>query len=144
MKKAGWTLVVIAEIAALVGAWLFTYFADKRMGMMRWVSHKERRWQEVLPADTVERILPVAAAVIMVAVTVFAWRKLRRCNRRMTPVVWTAVLNLLYLGVSLYLAVNDIPAGYFVSLFLLGAAGCQTLLLGITAAVCRVHRKNRI
>lgn len=138
MKKILYILTLVLEIASFIGAWTIHYFAVRKMGMIRYINHKNMTWERDYPVEVLKTAC-AAAAVVLTVLILLAFIKRRRELTRLTAAMNAVMLALtaLYAGYTLGCSKEVMVDYYFISgLFLLAAAvqivktGLSTFALG--------------
>lgn len=132
MKKAGYILALLLEIAALTGAYIVNYFTRKKMGMARYVIYKNQGWERDYPMELIKNSVMAALLLLTILVLVFFLKRRRKAARL------CAVMNLvmvaltgLYVGDTLFSSTETMRAYYFISLLFAIAAAVQVVKTGI-------------
>ncbi len=138
MKKILYILTLVLEIASFIGAWTIHYFAVRKMGMIRYVNHKNMTWERDYPVEILKTAC-AAAAVVLTVLILLAFIKKRRELARLTAAMNAVMVALtaLYAGYTLGCSKEVMADYYFISgLFLLAVAvqivktGLSTFVLG--------------
>lgn len=141
MKKIGYIAAWVIEAAALAGAWAVHYFAQRKLGMIRYLNYKNQSWERDYPVEFLQNF-SVAAVILLTAAVLFWTLRKRRQISGLTA--WmNGGMVLLSAGYAGYVFLNagNVPADYyFVGLLLLAAAAVQILKTG--AAVLTTKRRG--
>ena len=126
MKRVLYILILVLEIALVIGAYVFNYFTRKKLGMMRFVNAVNMKWQKQYPLELLKMIVIV---VILVGMGILLY-KMVKMKKNLTlkiklSVVWMITLSFGYMGYTLLLDVKRMTAYYFISLMLAIAAMLQ-------------------
>ncbi len=101
MKKAGYILAVLLEIAALAGAYIINYFTKKKMGMARWVIYKNQGWEREYPMDVL-KMTALAVIVILTILIFLLFLKKKDAGKLVTAMnVVMIVLTVVYVSYTL-------------------------------------------
>lgn len=143
MKKAGYILAVVLEVAALAGAWIVNYFATKKMGMARYVIYKNQKWGREYPLELIRNIVIAAVVICTVLALIVFIKKKVKSKFILTMNVVMAALTAVYTGYSLISSTETMRAYYFISLLLGIAAIAQVIKTGVANLLCgeEAHEK---
>lgn len=137
MKKAGYILAVLLEIAALSGAYIINYFTKKKMGMARWVIYKNQGWEREYPMDVL-KMTALAVIVILTILIFLLFLKKKDAGKMVTAMnVMMIVLTVVYVSYTLVSSTETMRAYYFLSLLFGIAAAVQILKTGAAVLLCR-------
>ena len=75
MKKIAYILALILEIAALTGAGIIHYFAERKLGMVRYLNYKNMTWERDYPVGTLKTVSLLIAAVLTVLIFLLFLKK---------------------------------------------------------------------
>lgn len=133
MKKILYILALILEIASFVGAWTIHYFSVRKMGMIRYVNHKNMSWERDYPVEILTTVC-AAAAVVLTVLILLAFLKRRRELTGLTAAMNAAmvVLTALYAGYALGCSKEVMADYYFISGLFLLAASVQIVKTGLS------------
>ena len=68
MKKIGYILALVLEIAALAGAYIIHYFTRRKLGMVRYLNFKNMTWERDYPMGALKTGCVAVVAVLTVLV----------------------------------------------------------------------------
>lgn len=117
MKKAGYILAWLLEIAALAGAYIIHYFTRKKMGMARWVIYKNQGWEREYPMELLKNVS--IAAIVVLTILILIWFLTKRkevSNLTAAMVGFTIGMSALYIAYTLISSRETMRAYYFISL----------------------------
>ena len=75
MKKIAYILALILEIAALTGAGIIHYFAERKLGMVRYLNYKNMTWERDYPVGTLKTVSLLITAVLTVLIFLLFLKK---------------------------------------------------------------------
>ncbi|MDO4842410.1 MAG: hypothetical protein Q3982_07030 [Phoenicibacter congonensis] len=76
-KKALKIILTILGAGCLVGAYIIHYFAERKLGMVRWLNFQVAQYKKAMPVDTIE-IVAIWAVVLLFLITAFLLYKNRK------------------------------------------------------------------
>ena len=132
MKKAGYILALLLEVAALAGAYIVNYFTRKKMGMARYVIYKNQGWERDYPMELIKNSV-MAVLILLTVLVLIAFLKKRREVSRLCAVMTLVMIVLtgLYTCYTLISSTETMRAYYFISLLFAIAAAVQVIKTGI-------------
>ena len=65
MKKIGYILALVLEIAALAGAYIIHYFTRRKLGMVRYLNFKNMTWERDYPMGPLKTGCVAVVAVLI-------------------------------------------------------------------------------
>lgn len=132
MKKAGYILALLLEVAALAGAYIVNYFTRKKMGMARYVIYKNQGWERDYPMELIKNSV-MAVLILLTVLVLIAFLKKRREVSRLCAVMNLVMIVLtgLYTCYTLISSTETMRAYYFISLLFAIAAVVQVIKTGI-------------
>lgn len=137
MKKAGYILAVLLEIAALAGAYIINYFTNKKMGMARWVIYKNQGWERDYPMDTLKMAVLAVVVILTILIFLLFLKKKKDAGKLVTAMnVVMIVLTVVYVSYTLISSTETMRAYYFLSLLFGIAAAVQILKTGAAVLLC--------
>lgn len=138
MKKAGYILAVLLEIAALAGAYIINYFTKKKMGMARWVIYKNQGWEREYPMDVLKMTALAVIVILTILIFLLFLKKKKDAGKLVTAMnVMMIVLTVVYVSYTLVSSTETMRAYYFLSLLFGIAAAVQILKTGAAVLLCR-------
>ena len=132
MKKAGYILALLLEVAALAGAYIVNYFTRRKMGMARYVIYKNQGWERDYPMELIKNSV-MAVLILLTVLVLIAFLKKRREVSRLCVVMNLVMIVLtgLYTCYTLISSTETMRAYYFISLLFAIAAAVQVIKTGI-------------
>ena len=132
MKKAGYILALLLEVAALAGAYIVNYFTRRKMGMARYVIYKNQGWERDYPMELIKNSV-MAVLILLTVLVLIAFLKERREVSRLCVVMNLVMIVLtgLYTCYTLISSTETMRAYYFISLLFAIAAAVQVIKTGI-------------
>lgn len=76
-KKALKIILTILGAGCLVGAYIIHYFAERKLGMVRWLNFQVVQYKKAMPLDTIE-IVVICAVVLLFLVAALLLYKNRK------------------------------------------------------------------
>ena len=136
MKKILYIISDLLIAALLAGAYIIQYFAQRKLGMNRWIVFKISKVKEALPIETLRYAAAAAVLVLAVLLIIVYSRRRKSYQKILLPmVIVTAVLAAGYLLFTLYFTQERIRA-YYLMLPLIGLA--NAVQLGKTFAAMKL------
>jgi len=137
-RKVMYIAITILEVLVLAGAYAVNYFANKKMGMARYVIYKNQQWEGRYPVNTLTNIL--AAVLIAMAAVVILLLVIRRKRVGRMVYCMSGVMVLLT-GWYTYFALTGskdlLRAYYFLSVLFASAAFIQICKTLAGVLVCK-------
>lgn len=140
MKKIGYVIAVLLEIALYAGAYVFNYFTRRKLGMSRYVGFLNRQIEEAVPIQGILYVGLAAEAALLAAVIVVYYKK--RTELKKLPAIMLGVSAVTTAFSAYYVLANNIQTerGYYVLGALFAAAGIVQVLK--TLSGCLVCKKG--
>lgn len=113
MKKIIYWIVNVLEAALLIGAYLINYYTPRKMGMFRFVGYKNMMWEERYNLQAIKSIAMIV--IIILAIVTIAMYFVKSRNVKLSMIVVTVLLTVLYVGFSMFNTVDTYKAFYFIS-----------------------------
>lgn len=138
MKKLLYIIGNILIVSLLAGAYVLQYFAERKLGMNRWIVFKIRKVEEAVPIGVL-RYAAVALVLILTAALVVSYNKYRRKLKRIV-LAMTAVTVLLAVGYLVFTAAfsQEQIRAYYLMLPLIGLACLvQIVKTALAVKLCR-------
>lgn len=138
MKKLLYIIGNILIVSLLAGAYVLQYFAERKLGMNRWIVFKIRKVEEAVPIGML-RYAAVALVLILTAALVVSYNKYRRKLKRIV-LAMTAVTVLLAVGYLVFTAAfsQEQIRAYYLMLPLIGLACLvQIVKTALAVKLCR-------
>lgn len=138
MKKLGYAIATLLEIALLFGAYIIHYFTRRKMGMLRYVIFKNQTWEQAYPIELLKGAA-VAAMLLLTLILLIAFMKRRKEAGKLLSLmmVCTALLTGVYAGYTALSSPESMRAYYFMSPMFGAAALVQNLKMGAALAMRR-------
>ncbi|WP_195945582.1 hypothetical protein [Paraclostridium bifermentans] len=115
-KKIFYVLVTIVEALMLVGAYLVNYFTHVKMGMLRYVVHKNYIWEQKYPIQTIKYVSILALVILMLIVLVMYFKKKYMLKKIVTIMSITMVLFVIAFAIFVLMySSEEIRAFYYMS-----------------------------
>lgn len=76
-KKALKIFLTFLGVGCLVGAYVIHYFAERKLGMVRWLNFQVAQFKKAMPLDTIE-VAVICAVVILFAIAAYLLFKNRK------------------------------------------------------------------
>lgn len=126
MKKAGYIIALILEAAFYIGAYVFNYYAKRKMGMSRYVVFLNRQIEEAVPIQAIIYAGAVVTALLLVISLVMFWKNRAKSGKLLVMMNGVSVIATgLYVG---YALMNSGGIVYYAfSVFFLAAAFIQNV-----------------
>ena len=138
MKKLLYIIGNILIVSLLAGAYVLQYFAERKLGMNRWIVFKIRKVEEAVPIGML-RYAAVALVLILTAALVVSYNKYRRKLKKIV-LAMTAVTVLLAVGYLVFTAAfsQEQIRAYYLMLPLIGLACLvQIVKTALAVKLCR-------
>lgn len=144
LKKVLYIISLILEVGVLVGAWSIHYFAERRLGMVRYLNFKNMTWEGIYPLGTL-KIVCLTLTILLAVLLLFFFLKKRRESTWLTAgmVVLTIVLTALYAGYTLGYSSEIMADYYFISVLLMIAAAIQIVRTGAALFLSKVKAEGK-
>lgn len=127
MKKVLYMIASVLQILLLAGSYVFNYFTQKKLGMLRWVVFKNRSWEMAYPIEIMKIVLIVTVAISTIFLLLLIKKKKVLAIDMKISVIMIVVLSLIYIGFTLFLSTDTLKAYYFISLMVGFAAVIQII-----------------
>lgn len=138
MKKIAYILALILEIAALTGAGIIHYFAERKLGMVRYLNYKNMTWERDYPVGTLKTVSLLIAAVLTVLIFLLFLKKRKEVSRlTMVMNICMIALTALCGGYTLINSTDTMADYYFISILFLLAAVIQIVKTGIAVLMAK-------
>lgn len=138
MKRALYVLLDVLATGFLAGGYMIQYFAERKLGMVRWMNFQNMKIERDMPVDMLKCVALIVVAVL-VAFVLFLYRRKRaymgRTDGAMAGVM--VVLTAAYMGFTVFASTSVTSAYYFI-MPMLGAAALMTVFRNMIAvATCK-------
>ena len=138
MKKIGYILALVLEIAALAGAYIIHYFTRRKLGMVRYLNFKNMTWERDCPMGPLKTGCVAVVAVLTVLVLLFFLKKRKETSRLVYAMnICMIVLTALYAGYTLGSSTETMTDYYFISILFLLAAAVQVIKTAIAVLTAK-------
>ena len=137
MKKAGYFLLTLLEIALFAGGYAIHYFTKAKMGMARYVVYKNQGWNRDYPMDLYIKAALIILSVLTLIVLLLFLKK-RRAVTRMTALVNGVMIitTTVYVAFTAIKSTETMRAYFFISL-MLGLAAVIQVIKAIAALLIK-------
>lgn len=138
MKKVGYIIALLLEIAFFAGAYIFDYFTQKKLGMSRYVVFLNGQIENAVPIQTIIYGGIAVAAVLFVIVILIYWKK--RAQLKKLPGAMLVVSTLTTAFYAYYALTQSLGTKrdyYVLSVFFLAAGLIQILKTLVGCLVCK-------
>ena len=138
MKKAGYVIALLLEMAFLAGAYIFNYFTVRKLGMSRYVIFLNHQIEETVP---IQAIIygGLAVMVVLFVIAVFAYWKKREVLRKLPRfmLIVSAGMTAFCAYFTLANNIGEERSYYVLSVCFLGTGLVQVLKTIAGCALCR-------
>lgn len=117
MKKVLYFLVTIIELAFIIGAYLFDYFAKAKLGMRRYLVYMNGKIEEQYPTQMIVYVLAVVIIVFMLIVICKALR-IKKGRFEISSSIISVLISIFTGGFILLSDRYDNRAYYIVAVFM--------------------------
>lgn len=117
MNKILCKIFFVLEIISLIGAYLVYYFTESKMGMSRYVSHKNYYLQDNYPMDLI-KWLSIICVLLFTILVVYLLIKLKKNIKYLPKVIITLIISMAFLGYTILNSVDTTKSYYFVSVLI--------------------------
>ena len=125
------------EVALIAGAFILNYFAHAKLGMNRWLVHRDGRWEEQLPLALFQILIIVALAAVVVAAFVVLIRARRKKPFACLSLAAAIVLLCVLVWFCRSFDAGSLHAYYLMALCLALACAIQAAKAVVFASRCR-------
>lgn len=128
MRKILYITVTLLETALLAGTCVIRYFADRKLGMVRWVNYYGMKWEKTYPVMQIRSIAVLLLAVLSV-LAFCLYMKRRDFLTKFTGVMTAAmcVISSLSIGYMMFCSFEKMRVYYLLGIMFLAAAVIQLI-----------------
>lgn len=145
MKKAGYIIALILEIAFYIGAYVFNYYTRRKLGMSRYVVFLNGKIEDAAPIQSI--IYTGAAVTVILLIAILAIYMKKREELGKMPLMMSAV-SVFTTGLYVYYALvqntGTTRSYYVVSVCFLAAGLIQNIKTLIGCLVCKKKCENKM
>lgn len=138
MKRALYVLLDVLAAGFLAGGYMIQYFAERKLGMVRWMNFQNMKIEREMPVDMLKCVALIVVAVLVGFVLFLYGRKrayMGRTDGAMAGVM--VILAVVYIGFAV-LASTSVTGAYYFIMPMLGAAVLMTAFRNMIAvATCK-------
>ena len=134
LNKIFYIIANILEVLLLGGAYVVNYFTRAKMGMARFVPHKNYMWEITYDMNKLKYISMIILIVLMILVLILYLKrklKLKKCVLKMNIIM--VILVVIFCGFNFIYSTSELRAFYFIS----AMVGVATLIQ-IIKTLCAV------
>ncbi len=139
MKRLLYILLDLLTAAFLIGAYVIQYFAERKLGMLRWMNYQNMQFQKNASYGLLKYII-VLAALVLIVLIILGYKKKKEMMGKsdLLMMVTMSILELVYLYVTLLLSVEKMVSYYL----LMPLVGASVLMQIIRNAIAVGTTKN--
>ncbi|MCU0078114.1 hypothetical protein [Extibacter muris] len=143
MRKIGYSIALLLEIAFYAGAYIFDYFTKKKLGMNRYVVFLNNKIEDTVPIQTIIYGGAAVVAVLMIIAILIYWKKHAQLKKLPgVMLVVSAFTTAFYVYYALVQSIETKRAYYPLCVFFLAAGLIQVLKTLVGCLVCRKENQD--